>query len=369
MPNSIGLYIHIPFCKNKCPYCDFHSAVSRVCTDEYIDSLVDEAASLRRMGEYISDREKIAVDTIYFGGGTPSLMSDKQLLRVLSAVKDSFYVKEDCEITLECNPSSENLEKLLTSAVSFGVNRISLGMQSSTDSERKKLGRRGTAYDVERAVEISEKAGIDNISLDVMIGVPDSNTDTLRKSLDFALRLGVPHISAYMLKIEEGTYYYKNAKSLNIPTEDETADMYLFMSEYLTEKGYLHYEISNFCKDGLYSRHNMKYWEGAPYIGFGAAAHSFFGGKRFYFPRDTEYFTDGGKVIYDGEGGDDEERILLSLRTYKGISLHDKNALFTDKARFFEKHGFGVIKDDRFILTASGFLLSNTIISELLSVY
>lgn len=321
------------------------------------------------MSEFVPDSGSIAADTVYFGGGTPSLMTEMQLYLILSAVREKFAVKENCEITLECNPSSENLREFLLSASRCGVNRISLGMQSSSDLERKKLGRKGSSRDIANAVEFSRKAGIYNISLDVMIGVPGSNTETLRDTLSFALSLGVPHISAYMLKIEEGTYYYKNADKLNLPSEDETADMYLYMSQYLRENGFTHYEISNFSKEGFYSRHNMKYWEGAPYLGFGAAAHSFFGGNRFYFPRDTEYFINGGKVISDGKGGDEEEKILLSLRTCKGISLSDKNALFTEKARFFQKHGFAVIKEDAFTLTAKGFLLSNTIISELLSVY
>ena len=313
--------------------------------------------------------EKIAVDTIYFGGGTPSLLSGVQLERIISSVREAFCVSDDSEITMECNPSSPGLKELLKDASSLGVNRISLGMQSFSDSERRKLGRAGGVSSVENALSYVRGAGIDNISLDVMVGVPDSTVDSLKASLDFADSSGVPHISAYLLKIEEGTYFFRNAHKLNIPDEDETADMYLFMSEYLKEKGYLHYEVSNFCKEGFHSRHNMKYWEGVPYLGFGPAAHSFFSGKRFYFPSDISSFINGEKAVYDGEGGDGEESVLLGLRTYKGISLSDKNEKFIKKAELFAENGFAKIKGERFSLTAEGFLLSNSIISELLNVY
>ncbi len=364
-----GLYFHIPFCRSKCPYCDFHSAVSKSCSDEYINAVIDEVNTLRRISEFVPDIGCIDADTVYFGGGTPSLMTGAQLERILEAVRKKFNLKDDSEITVECNPTSDNLRDFLFAAACCGVNRVSLGMQSADDSERKKLGRRGNSQDVKNAVGFAKEAGINNISLDVMIGVPESNLNTLLDTLDFALRLDVTHISAYILKIEEGTYYHKNINKLHIPDEDEAADMYLFMSEHLKKNGFFHYEISNFCKEGFYSRHNMKYWEGKPYLGFGPAAHSFYNGKRFYFPRDTEYFLNGGKAEADGNGGDEEEKILLSLRTYKGISLSDKGIRFKEKAGFFEKHGFAVINGDNFSLTAEGFLLSNTIISELLSVY
>ncbi len=333
-----------------------------------MSALCDEIKSLRRVREFVRKEDISAVDTIYFGGGTPSLMTGEQLKVIISTVKENFCVRDNCEITVECNPSSENLSDFLNEAASLGVNRISLGMQSSSDNERKRLGRKGNAASVKEAVDITRDAGIDNISLDVMIGVPDSSISTLEGTLDFALSLDVPHISAYMLKIEEGTYYYRNQDKLSLPSEDETADMYLFMSDYLKRNGYFHYEISNFCKEGFCSRHNMKYWDGMPYIGFGPAAHSYFNGRRFFFPRDTDYFIEGKKAVFDGYGGDEEERVLLSLRTYKGISLNDKNAEFISKAEYFAKHGFAVIDTDRFILTVEGFLLSNNIISELLSV-
>ena len=357
-----GLYFHVPFCQSKCPYCDFYSLADKSLTDRYTDSICEELESFDRIGELVKRDEKIPVDTIYFGGGTPSLLSPLQLQRVLNTARENFIVSEGAEITVECNPSSPGLREFLESAAANGVNRISLGMQSSSDNERRRLGRKGTACDVENAVSFARTAGIENISLDVMVGVPDSSIRTLEGSLSFAVSLGVPHISAYMLKIEEGTFYHKNAEKLKLPDEDETADMYLFMSEYLREKGYLHYEISNFCKDGLFSRHNMKYWEDAPYIGFGPSAHSYYGGKRFYFPRDIHAFINGEGAVYDGEGGDREEKLMLSLRTYKGISLEEKNKEFIRLTEKFVSQGLGEIRDGRFALTPAGMLVSNSII-------
>lgn len=318
------------------------------------------------MGEFLPRDKKICIDTIYFGGGTPSLLNTEQLQNLLETARECFDVSEECEITLECNPSSEGLEKFILSAAKLGVNRISLGMQSSTDSERKKLGRLGNARDVENAVGFIRRAGIENISLDIMVGVPDSTMDTLKSSLDFAIGLEIPHISSYMLKIEEGTYYYKNREKLNIPSDDEVSDMYLFMSDYLKKQGYSHYEISNFCKEGFHSRHNMKYWTSSDYIGIGAAAHSFFGGKRFYFPPDKDAFIEGNKAVFDSPGGDEEERLMLSLRTSLGISLEGKNSRFMKKIQLFEKGGLGAAQNGRFSLTAKGWLVSNSVILQLL---
>ncbi|MBO5396716.1 MAG: radical SAM family heme chaperone HemW [Clostridia bacterium] len=363
-----GLYFHIPFCQSKCPYCDFYSLTDKGLTEAYVNALCEEMKTFDRIGEFVKKDKKIPVDTVYFGGGTPSLLSPLQLERILASVRENFSLSEDAEITAECNPSSPFLGEFLQSAAENGVNRISLGMQSSSDNERKKLGRRGTASDVENAVKLVRASGIENISLDVMVGVPDSNTGTLKDSLDFVSFLGVPHISAYMLKIEEGTFYCKNIDKLNIPDEDETADMYLFMSDYLREKGYLHYEISNFGKEGFISRHNMKYWELAPYIGFGPSAHSFYGGKRFYFPRDINAFINGEKALFDGEGGDEEEKLMLSLRTYKGVSLEEKNKEFIKLTEKFVSQGLGEIRGGSFVLTPGGMLVSNSIILMLTEV-
>lgn len=365
--DKTGIYIHIPYCASRCPYCDFHSEASRGCPDSYVDALCSEIVSREGMRRF-SGNERLLCDSVYFGGGTPSILTPVQLERILLSVKESFSLSPDSEITLECNPSGKGLERLLTAAASLGVNRISLGMQSSDTRERRLLGRRGDTESVRRALAAARNAGIGNISLDIMIGVPDSTEETLKASLDFAVNEGVPHISAYILKIEEGTYFHRNINKLNIPDEDKTADMYLFMSDYLTKRGYLHYEISNFCLDGRYSRHNMKYWDGTDYLGFGPAAHSAFRGKRFYYPADTAAFIKGASAVYDGTAGDCEERIMLSLRTYKGISLENKTDEFLSKVDMLCRGGLGRTENGRLSLTPQGMLISNTVITELLSV-
>ena len=365
--DKTGIYIHIPYCRSRCPYCDFHSEASRGCPDSYVDALCKEIVTREGMRRF-SGNEKISCDSVYFGGGTPSLLTPVQLERILLAVREGFDLSSDSEITLECNPSGEGLKELLTAAAELGVNRVSLGMQSSDTKERRALGRKGDSDSVRRALRAARDSGIDNISLDIMIGVPDSTGETLKASLDFAVNEGVPHISAYILKIEEGTYFYRNITKLNIPDEDETADMYLFMSDYLTKKGYLHYEISNFCRDGRYSRHNMKYWDGTDYLGFGPAAHSAFRGKRFYYPADTVGFIKGASAVYDGTAGDVEERLMLSLRTYKGISLENKTDEFLSKVNMLCRGGFGRTENGRFSLTPAGMLISNTVITKLLEV-
>lgn len=366
--DKTGIYIHIPYCAGKCPYCDFYSCVSTRCPDEYVDALCDEMLTRRRMREFTGDGN-ITADTLYFGGGTPSLLSPVQLKRLIDTAKKAFCIESGAEITIECNPTSKGLEKLLYTAAENGVNRVSLGMQSSTDGERRLLGRRGRADDVKNAVSAAQRAGIDNISLDIMVGVPESNMSTLKASLDFAVDLGAKHISAYILKIEENTYFGRHFDTLNLPSEDCVCDMYLFMSEYLTKNGFSHYEISNFGKDGFFSRHNMKYWTDVPYLGFGAAAHSYYNNKRFFFPRDTKKFISAAGAVSDGFGGDMKEKILLGLRTSQGITLSDKGGLFIKKAEQLVHYGFAKTQRDVFSLTPKGWLLSNTVISELLNVY
>ncbi len=363
--DKTGIYIHIPFCRSKCPYCDFYSVVKKECCDTYVDSLCDEIRTKKRMREFIKEYEIPFADTVYFGGGTPSLLSVEQLERILSAVKEGFILSDEAEITVECNPSSPFLNEFLLGAARLGVNRISLGMQSSKTNERRTLGRKGTSEEVEKAIDAARNAGIENISLDIMLGVPESTKDSVKDSLDFAINKKIPHISAYILKIEEGTHFYKNRDKLSLPSDDEVSDMYLFMSGYLKEKGYSHYEVSNFCQEGFFSRHNMKYWTMESYIGFGPAAHSFYKNKRFYFPCDKDGFIEGNKAIYEGDY-DEEDDIIFPLRTAIGISLENKSRQFTEKCRFFEKKGLAEIKENRFILNSEGYLVSNSIITELL---
>ena len=366
MTNPAGLYLHIPFCEKKCKYCDFYSSF---VTDELLDNYT--IALINAIKEWGGNFRR-PINTIYFGGGTPSLLSHR-LDSVLKAVYEAFCVDENPEITLELNPCGD-VEEILKHAKTAGVNRLSIGMQSGIDAELKILGRTHTAEDTIKTVKLAREMGFNNISLDIMLGLPFSSNDTLLESLELLKELNPEHISAYMLKIEENTAFWREKEKLSLPNDDETAEQYLLMCSFLEQNGYNHYEISNFCKENMLSRHNLKYWECSDYLGIGPAAHSFVGGKRFYYPRDLKAFLKGNSPLPDGEGGSSEEYIMLRLRLKEGISIFDYKSQFNrdlpqnffSKCRLFEKSGFMQVKEDCINLTDNGMLLSNTIITELL---
>lgn len=311
------------------------------------------------------------IDTVYLGGGTPSLLAHRLPL-VINTVKTCFEVSKNSEITLEINPAN-NAEELLRYAKEAGINRLSIGMQSGNNDELALLGRGHSVEDTIKTFEKARQLGFDNISLDLMLGLPNSSIKSLEKSLEVLCKLNPEHISAYILKIEENTAFYKMKESLMLPNEDEQAEQYLFACEYLQSKGYQHYEISNFCKEGKESSHNLKYWSGAEYLGIGPAAHSFIDGKRFFYPRSLKDFMNKNEPIFDGLGGGKQEYIMLSLRLKKGL---DKKAYFEKfneklpealllKCELFKKAGL-METSENISLTNKGMLVSNTIITELL---
>lgn len=361
---KIGLYIHVPFCRSKCPYCDFYSMrASENDFDRYTHSVINSMTGW-------AHKLNVEADTLYIGGGTPSLIGGDNISKIVSAAKELFGA--DGEITVECNPSAVE-DGFFEKAAQSGVNRVSLGMQSAVDSERRILGRLSGNELVQRRIEQARAAGIENISLDVMLGVPDQTEKSLAQTVNFCIETDVPHISAYMLKLEEGTYYYNNAHKLNLPSDDSVVDMYLLLSKMLEQKGYSHYEISNFAKPGYESRHNLKYWNCDEYLGIGPSAHSFLGGKRFFYPRDLASFESGAEPIADGDGGDYSEYVMLRLRLKDGLNYSEYEKKyskclpteFTEKARQFEKLGLMKIDGEKISLTENGFLVSNSVICEL----
>lgn len=344
LSNKAGLYYHIPFCQNKCPYCDFFSV-------KYDSTLAEKYVS--RMCKEI-EKYNGSFDTIYFGGGTPSIIESRLIGKIIDKSKEQFEIDKDCEITVECNPS-KNLEKDFEEYAKFGVNRISLGMQSAVDKERFALGRRAGKAEVAKAISNAKKAGITNISLDLMLGTPKQTLDSLEGTFEFIDKMQVTHISAYMLKIEENTPFFKLQDRLALPDDDTVSQMYLKTIEELKKLGFNQYEISNFSKPSFESRHNLKYWELVPYLGIGVSAHSFYNGKRFFYDRDFNK-TD------DGYGGSDEEKIMLGLRLNKGI---EKSLVTSDYSKFV-KMGLLSETDKKIALTPQGMLVSNYIISELI---
>lgn len=365
--DSLGLYIHIPFCDGKCNYCDFYSfKADEVKLDEYTQILVDQILN------WSNKLHNKYVDTIYFGGGTPSLLGTARLIKVVKTIRRSFKITSDCEITIEANPTSAEL--LDFSELKYeGVNRVSLGMQSAVDSELKLLGRRHLKIDVINSVNSIRNSGIDNISIDVMLGIPQQTEESLKETLDFCISLNVPHISTYMLTVEPDTIFGRFSERYDFADDDMQAKLYMLTSDFLSKKGYRHYEISNFCKDNKFSRHNMRYWQLKDYLGLGPSAHSMVGGKRFYYPKSIDDFKIN-KFIDDGEGKTKDEYIMLMLRTDNGVCFDEYYRMFGEKisdefikkAEIYEKLGYLKICDNCVGLTEKGFLLSNAIIAELI---
>ncbi len=367
MNNKLGLYLHVPFCDSKCAYCDFYSYRAGVALYErYTDTLCEH---IRLAGEQL-DRP---CDTLYFGGGTPSLLGGERIARLIKTVKESFG-DSFTEITVECNPA-DDLKTDFEAMAAAGVDRISLGVQSGIDSELKALSRRHSVSDVVRTVKDAKSAGIHNISLDLMLGIPRQTKESLKQSLNFLLSLDPTHLSCYMLKIEPGTPFGQaDVKKLDLPDDDTVSDMYFFTSEYLSQHGFEHYEISNFAKKGYRSKHNTRYWLCDEYLGLGPAAYSYLNGKRFSFPRDTEQYLTAPKVQSDGEGGDFTEFCMLRLRLSDGIDFaelterfgSDKTENLRKKATKFQNSGLVTLTDRKLALTVKGYLVSNAVIGELL---
>ncbi len=364
---TLSLYIHIPFCRQKCPYCDFYSfAANEKTKEEYTTAIIKNIILWQ-------SEHSLEFSTVYFGGGTPSQLGSKRLGEILNVIKKT----PDCEITVECNPFDLSEGQSFFDAASLaqsGVNRISMGLQSAVEQERRALGRLAGRKEVEKAIALIKAAGIENFSLDLMLGIPHQTLDSIKESIKFCAESGAKHVSSYLLKIEQGTPFERQEKRLNLPDEDESCEMYLTACEELEKHGFLQYEISNFARPGFESRHNLTYWDCREYLGIGAAAHSFFGGKRFCFERDAQGFISGAKPVDDGEGGSFEEYAMLRLRLSEGLTDEQVLSRFghpippemKEKARIFAKNGLIRQNDSSISLTPDGFLLSNAIIAELL---
>lgn len=376
MAEKLGIYVHIPFCKHKCDYCDFYSlAGAEEQRERY------QKALLAHMAETAPQAKGWEVDTVYFGGGTPLLLGTKALIQVLEFIKKRFKVTKDAEITVEANPESVDLATL-RALRRAGVDRLSLGMQSANDEELKAVGRIHDFDQVKAAVEAARKAKLKNVSLDLIYGLPGQTQESWEHTLDAAIALEPEHISGYGLKVEEGTpLAVRVAAGVRLPDDDAQADAYLAMVSKLAKAGYQQYEISNFAKEGFASRHNLKYWTLSPYLGFGPGAHSDFGDRRYAFLRDLErYITaveSGGRLLSEENVIPQRERgseyLMLRLRTTHGIEEWEYRreffmdfdpllVLLTD----YERQGWAERLDRRWRFTPEGFLRSNVLIGQLL---
>ena len=368
----LGLYLHIPFCKAKCAYCDFYSLPrSEEKMDAYVASLTAHLTETAPMAAGHT------VDTVYFGGGTPSYLGAERITQLLQTVKKHYRVAKDAEITLEANPDSLFDWKALRALRRLGLNRISLGVQSSDDAVLRSLGRIHTWQQVVEAADAVRRAKIPDLSLDLIYGLPDQTAEQWEKTLSDAVSLSPDHISCYGLKLEEGTPLWQRRDSLTLPDDEMQADMYLFAVEYLQNLGYRQYEISNFARPGHESRHNLKYWTLGEYAGFGPGAHSDFGNVRYAYVADLDMYLQGRLILSEsetmGEAEREREYIMLSLRTAAGLNVKAFESRF--RRRFdvaqellvnYEAHGLARRTDVGWCLTPRGFLVSNAIISSLI---
>ena len=368
---ALGLYIHIPFCKAKCAYCDFYSLAH---SEEKMDAYT--AALLRHLEEVAPRAAGMQVDTVYFGGGTPSYLGAARLCRILQTVLRRYDVARDAEITLEANPDSAGDWKELRRLRRAGFNRLSLGVQSTDDALLRRIGRVHTYEQVQQAVMAARKAKFTNLSLDLIYGLPGQTMEDWQRTLADAVALGPEHLSCYGLKLEEGTPLWQQRQTLTLPDDDAQADMYLYTVAALGEMGYEQYEISNFAKSGKESRHNLKYWRMEEYAGFGPGAHSDFGGVRYGYVRDLDSYIAGRLVLSESEADStlarDYEYVMLSLRTAAGIDRQTFEKRY--RQRFqpmetlfeqYEKAGLALPTEGGWRLTPKGFLVSNSIIAAL----
>ena len=373
---SLGIYVHIPFCRSKCEYCDFYSlpgARDKDRMDEYTAALV---AHIREAATGANGYE---VDTVYFGGGTPSFFGAGGLARIFAEIDRRFDVSRDAEVTFEANPDSVTLP-MLTHLRRAGFNRISIGVQSDLDEQLKALGRPHNYKQAQQAVSLARRAGFDNLSVDLMFGLPNQTLTGWRDTLENVLRLKPEHMSCYALKVEPNTPLWEYRDCANLPNDDVQADMYLAASEILQDHGYEHYEISNFAKPGFRSRHNLKYWTGGEYLGFGPCAASDFAGKRFTIEPDLRAYVEGiahhGSVLSECETIPPRERageyVMLRSRIVTGLDAqeYERSYLlpFAPLQQLLERfagHGLAAQSGSRWYLTPRGWLVSNRIILAL----
>ena len=391
-----GIYIHIPFCRSRCIYCGFYSTTALQLRQEYVEAVCrelekrafeegerafEEGGRRKEEGEYL-------INTIYIGGGTPSQLTIGQLRQILDAVYIYNNVAEDAEVTIEVNPDDVT-EDFVRGLSTLPVNRVSMGAQTFDDERLRFLHRRHSASQVSEAVRLLRDAGIRNISVDLMYGFPEESLDDWQHDISSALALNVEHLSAYCLMVEEGTPLYNmysrtqqesssSSHDISLTSEELERAMYETLTDRLEAAGYEHYEISNFARKGYRSRHNSSYWDGTPYIGIGAAAHSYDGNTRSWNVSDIRKYIDAmteGKRLFESETIDDNTRyndlVTVALRTREGLDLRALLPKYRDYAiknarRFISDGLLQLSASDHLALTRKGLFVSDMIMSELI---
>jgi oxygen-independent coproporphyrinogen-3 oxidase len=366
-----GIYVHIPYCKVKCHYCDFHFSTNQSTS---LDMLSAIGRELNQRIDFLGNQ---LVSTIYFGGGTPSAVGAKYLDKIIQKIRDNFHVSNDCEITVECNP--DDLDKsTLQDLVSIGVNRLSIGIQSFDDEVLKSMNRAHNAKEAHKCVALAKQVGFENITVDLIYGIPDRDIKYWENQLKTFANYDIPHLSAYCLTIEPNTVFKHLHKKgeLTLPSDEESLEQFKLMMEFMVDKGYQHYEISNFAKDGYISRHNSAYWLGKHYLGIGPAAHSFNGKERGWnVANNAKYIKEVS--TYEAEELTDKDKvndhILTRLRTHWGIDLQTIKELgpflslkdFEKNLNYHLKAGNLGRKEHIVKLTNKGKFLADKIASDL----
>lgn len=373
MKRRLGLYIHIPFCRSKCLYCDFCSfpRPKEDVVDAYVRALEKDLLGKSTLcADY-------TVDTVYFGGGTPTSLSGDLLPRILDRITSHYHVDADAEITAECNPSTENLS-LFHAMRSAGFNRLSVGVQSVHGEELRTLGRIHDFLDVEKTFADARAAGFDNLSVDAMFGIPRQTPESFLRTLERLMELEPRHLSAYGLQIEEGTPFSRMEEHLALPDEEAVERMYFEGIDLLARYGMRQYEISNFAKEGYESRHNLKYWNCDEYLGFGVAAHSDFCGVRFGNSRDLAAYIEGREILEEQSNISLEERkneyVMLRMRLAEGVLASEFERRFGEsfwetfgaRLKKYEASGLVKVTEEGSAFAPRGMYVSNAILSDIL---
>ena len=378
MKKPLGIYVHIPFCVQKCHYCDFCSAsASEDVKERYASALIKNIESVSR---HFADCE---VDSIFFGGGTPTCLNPQTLSNLLCSIKNNYSVSKDAEISLECNPATANFDDF-RSLIDSGFNRLSMGVQSVHENELRALGRIHSFEEFDKTYADARRAGFNNINLDLMYGIPLQSKESFKKTLETVVSYNPEHISAYALKIEPGTTFFKNKENLLLPDEDSEYNMYKLAVNTLKSNGYEHYEISNYAKNEYRSRHNLKYWNADDYVGFGVSAHSCINRNRYAVTNNTNKYCN---IILSGlsesyyfetealsEKDFAEEYIMMRLRLSDGLSPIEYKQKFStqipdkyiERMVPFIKSGHIIYSNECYSLSDDGMYVSNYILSDIL---
>ena len=374
---NLGLYIHIPFCVHKCDYCDFVSYVGQEkLYEQYVQALILEVKSLSKLKEY-------EIDTIYFGGGTPSILNEKYIKQIMNIIKNNLVVKENAEITVEVNPGTVTKQKL-KNYIQSGINRISIGLQETHNELLKQISRIHTYEQFLQTYDLARKAGFKNINIDLMIGLPNQKIEQVKENIKRIIELNPEHISIYSLIVEEGTKIYKDLENGKISLPDELVErkMYWLVKKELEKNGYIQYEISNFCKKDYKSKHNYNCWKQKEYIGVGIAAHSYINQKRFsnitnlqnYIKNCKDEKFEDNRILHEIQTIEEmkKEYMLLGLRTINGISIQKFKQKFGENPIYiFRKELQKLVEEklleidsDRIYLTNKGIDLANLVWEE-----